>query len=447
MPKQFKAGPSFLLINPPIYDFAAHDLWLRPLGLLYIAAMLESSGAAVELIDCLDRNHPLVPAQDSNLYGCGKYHTEVIAKPAAYKNIPRNYKRYGLSGPALKAALERVSRPDMVLVSSGMSYWYPGVQEAVASVKEIFPGAPVVLGGIYATLCPEHAERHSGADFVIPGTGLSPLSQLIKDLLKFQIDFPESFSDYPGPENRFYSKAGYAVTRTARGCPFDCSYCAQKALNSPGIQAKDPPRVIDELTVLALAGIENIAFYDDALLFKPEEHIMPILTEIVNRKLNIRFHTPNGLHSRFISPRLALLLKDSSFEMPRISLETADPLSQQRTGAKVTSSEFAHAAQCLKGAGYKPGEFIAYLMLGMPGQAPEEVENTVRFAHACGARVSLSEYSPIPGTRDWQEAAGFLLSDDPLWHNNSVFPALKPEERFEANRVKQLAVKMNKCFT
>ena len=27
-----------LLVNPPIYDFAAYDFWLKPYGLLYICS-------------------------------------------------------------------------------------------------------------------------------------------------------------------------------------------------------------------------------------------------------------------------------------------------------------------------------------------------------------------------------------------------------------------------
>jgi len=44
-----------LLINPWIYDFAAYDLWMKPLGLLYIAGFLEESGYDVSLINWMDR--------------------------------------------------------------------------------------------------------------------------------------------------------------------------------------------------------------------------------------------------------------------------------------------------------------------------------------------------------------------------------------------------------
>jgi len=42
-------------INPWIYDFAAYDLWMKPLGLLYIAGFLEESGYDVSLINWMDR--------------------------------------------------------------------------------------------------------------------------------------------------------------------------------------------------------------------------------------------------------------------------------------------------------------------------------------------------------------------------------------------------------
>jgi len=32
--------PSILLINPPIYDFAAFDFWLKPLGMLTVAGKI-----------------------------------------------------------------------------------------------------------------------------------------------------------------------------------------------------------------------------------------------------------------------------------------------------------------------------------------------------------------------------------------------------------------------
>ena len=45
--------PRILLVNPPIYDFAAHDFWLRPYGLLRVAGYLRDQ-AELRLFDYLD---------------------------------------------------------------------------------------------------------------------------------------------------------------------------------------------------------------------------------------------------------------------------------------------------------------------------------------------------------------------------------------------------------
>lgn len=47
----------FLLVNPPIYDFAAYDFWLKPYGLLSVAGYLRGK-AEFQLFDYLDRLHP-----------------------------------------------------------------------------------------------------------------------------------------------------------------------------------------------------------------------------------------------------------------------------------------------------------------------------------------------------------------------------------------------------
>ena len=50
--------PSLILINPWIYDFAAYDLWSKPLGLLYLASELRRKGFTIHLMDCMDVDYP-----------------------------------------------------------------------------------------------------------------------------------------------------------------------------------------------------------------------------------------------------------------------------------------------------------------------------------------------------------------------------------------------------
>ena len=53
--------PRILLVNPPIYDFSAYDIWLKPYGLLRVAGFLRNQ-AEFHLVDFLDRLDSRIPA-------------------------------------------------------------------------------------------------------------------------------------------------------------------------------------------------------------------------------------------------------------------------------------------------------------------------------------------------------------------------------------------------
>ena len=180
-------APHILLVNPWIHDFAAYDFWAKPLGLLSLAAVLRDHGMGVSYIDCLDRFHPEAPPQDpAARHGRGPYHKTRIAKPSGFFDIPRNFSRYGIDPEWFSADLAACPRPDLILVTSLMTYWYPGVQETIRGLRRMFPEVPVLLGGIYATLCTDHAVRYSGADRVVAGDGGRLIFQLIEAITGYR---------------------------------------------------------------------------------------------------------------------------------------------------------------------------------------------------------------------------------------------------------------------
>jgi hypothetical protein len=160
-----------LLINPWIYDFTAYDFWMKPLGLLTVASLIRRfTPHSVSFIDCLDRSHPGLeksPAMKAD--GRGPFAKEEVPKPAVLRGVPRRFSRYGIPVAVFEEELARSPKPDVVLLTSAMTYWYPGVQAVVDLVRRRFGSVPVVLGGVYATLCPDHARAETGADLVVPG--------------------------------------------------------------------------------------------------------------------------------------------------------------------------------------------------------------------------------------------------------------------------------------
>ncbi len=415
------SSPHILLINPWITDFAAYNFWIKPLGLLYIASLLRENGFRVTLIDCLDGYVRVKP------YGDGKFFKTRIEKPSPLQSIPRNYCQYGIPEEMLLKKLSSLEeKPDLIGISSGMTYWYPGVFKLVEITKKFFEDKPVLLGGIYATLCSEHAERHSGADIVYKGENELEAIKLISELTQFPL--PQStfrIDQLPCPSFDLYPRLDSISIATSRGCPFRCTYCASPILTK-GFVRRDLFKVVEEIEYwVTHFRIRNIAFYDDALLCRPSEHFIPMMKELIRRGVRCNFHTPNALHIREIDEEVATLLYQGRFRTIRLGFETSNEEVQIETGGKVDNRSFQQAVRHLKKAGYSPDELGVYVMAGLPGQRWQEVEESIAFVREAGAKPILVEYSPIPHTPLFEKAKRFSpfdLEKEPLFQNNSLFP-------------------------
>ena len=443
--------PTLILINPWIYDFAAYDLWAKPLGLLYLAGQLRSMGFQIHLLDCLDIHNPLLRETSSmkkplrRRYGTGKFWKQPIPKPPQLSNIPRQYSRYGIAPHIFKKELQQVRNPAAILVTSLMTYWYPGVFDAIHLAKAIHPNVPIVLGGIYASLCSEHARAFSQADLVITSTNQFWPSRL-NDFLRENIaDFPiekKSQPFVPYPAFDLLTRADYVCLLGSSGCPFRCSYCASYYLN-PHFLKREPDELFEEVLFWHEAhGIMDFAFYDDALLMDAENHINLFLEEVVRHNLNVRFHCPNGLHITYIDQEIANLLNKAGFRSIRLGLETSDTALHKRLGKKFSGEEFEQAVAHLKRAGFTTDQIGSYILIGLPGQTDDQVAETIEYVGRTGTLPYLSEYSPIPHTGLWKEAVAaspFDLGSDPLFHNNSIMPCWDGDVFKRVNRLKRLA--------
>ncbi len=419
-----------LLVNPWVYDFAAYDLWSKPLGLLYIAAFLRKYDFQVEYIDCMDRYHPQLSKHKmiskKERYGCGPYYAEQLEKPSVLSKVPRKYKRYGLPEQFFLEELKGFMHIDAALVTVPMTYWYPGAFRVIELIKEMYKNIPIIIGGAYPTLCYEHAVKHSGADVIFQGSDIYELVKEVDSITpgKSRITgFPKSFSDYIYPAYDLYNHLNYVAILTSRGCPFHCTYCASNLI-TPTFEQRDVKSVLEELIFYyRRRKIHNIAFYDDALLVNPEEHINPLLEEVLKKHIKVNFFSPNGLHARFLNKETADLMYRSGFKEPRLSLETSNPELQNKTGGKVNNEDLEKAIKCLTEAGYKSKEISVYLMIGLPEQTLKEVIDSICYVSSLGTVIRLAEYSPIMKTPEWDKLE-FPIDLDPLLHNNTVYGAL-----------------------
>lgn len=415
--------PHILLLNPWITDFSAYNFWVKPLGLLYIASLLRFCGFHVTFIDCLDYYSKIKP------YGDGKFFKTKIEKPLPLKSIPRNYSRYGISEEMLLKRLSMIEeKPDLIGITSGMTYWYPGVFQLIEIIKKLFKRVPIILGGIYVNLCYEHAQKYSGADILFKNGSELEAVKLISNLTNFPL--PDHFNNIeidnlPFPAFDLYSHLEFIGIITSKGCPFRCTYCASPIL-SKNFTRRNPNKVVDEIEYWAIRnGVVNIAFYDDALLITSKTHFIPIMKELLRRGIKCNFHTPNALHIREIDEEVSKFLYQCNFKHIRLGFETSNVVTQLATGGKVSKEEFLRAVHHLKIAGFSGEEIGVYIMAGLPGQRIEEVEETVRFVREQNIKPILVEYSPLPGTPLFEVAKQFSpynIEGEPLFQNNSLLP-------------------------
>jgi radical SAM superfamily enzyme YgiQ (UPF0313 family) len=436
-------APRVLCINPWIYDFAAYDHWSKPLGLLYIAALLRARGCQVDVLDCLDKWHPEVlrrqcrTAPKLRQYGIGPFYREIVPTPACVNFIPRHFARYGLPEDVFRAELQRRPCPDAILVTSFMTYWYIGPQRVVDICRTIFPGVPVILGGIYASLLPEHAQQVVKPDYLITGPGEYKVAELLARLFDkpdLLTDFPTHIDDFPYPAFDLLRKNDYLIVMTSRGCPFRCTFCATYTIDSVFSQRR-PERVVEEiLSQTRRLRVRDVAFYDDALLMQPHLRIKPLLRALLASKRPLRFHTPNGLHARYIDEELADLMYRCRFTTVRLSLESVAKERLRDIHNKITPGEMARAVHNLVKAGYEPRQLETYVIMGLPNQPLEEVVETILYANSLGIQVRLSAFSPIPGTTDYARAIadGYFPADaDPLLTNNTIIPLARTRDAYE----------------
>lgn len=417
-----------LAINPWIYDFAAYDFWLKPYGFLVLLTYLKNKGIHIDYIDCLNKK------KTHDNFGRGKYYSEIIPKPRALKTVPRYFKRYGLTIPEFKNLLSN-SHPKIILITSSMTYWYPAVKDLVEIIKKEFLLIPKILGGIYPTLLPAHAQRNISCEYIFPNYNLDRFFKFIN----LEFDPQVFYSTLPDYEN-FYSHLDYVVLRTSWGCPFSCSYCAIKKL-FPHFLRIPINKVIDFIYKYFNKGVKNFVFYDDALLYPPRE-AKKLLKNLAGLKINANFHTPNALHLRFLDEEIAYFLKKSGFVNPHFGLETLNPQLQKLWGDKVNRENIIKGIKSLKKGGFKDGEFSVYLLLGYPDQDLEELKKDIEYLHSQGAKISLAEFSPVPGTEIFHKYKDKL--SEPLYHNNSIFSFFSSTRLKEIYLVKNYVRELNR---
>lgn len=358
---------------------------MPPIGLLSIAAFLESKGIDVDILDC---------------YGA----------PATVEEHARDI-------------LSR--RPDVVGFSCTTSSFLEGYAIAEC-LKQMNADVRVVFGGSHA--CSAGAtllNDFPAIDFLVIGEGEITFWELLRDEFRnpesipgvaFRRDckgvlsstrenmpdldalpFPaySRLRDFPRRYNLplfSYPKAPNTSVISSRGCPYQCSYC-DRSVFSRGFRFNSPDYIVEHLEYLHRDfGIRHVFFYDDLFTFdRSRVERFCILME--KKRLPVGYNSIARLEH--VDAELLALLKRSGCWQVNFGIESGDPEILTKHRKLYDLGQVGQKLRMVRATGMR---VKGLFMMGFPGETEQSVQRTIEYALALPLdEINVTKFTPFPG--------------------------------------------------
>jgi len=354
------------------------DIVVPPLGIAYLAAVLEKSGHTVGIIDGFAEQ---------------------------------------LSFPDLENRI-RLFSPDLV----GITGMTPVIDNALKTVRAARKHTKLlVMGGPHISVYGQKVfEQAPDIDFAIQGEGELSISMLVAAL-----DTGKDFSAVPGlitrdirnlpaaliadldtlplparhllPNDKYsylLSQGRVTTVFSSRGCPYQCIFC-DKAVFGSRWRARSAENVLAELEqVVREFGVKSIVFYDDLFTLK-KERVIEICRGILDRKLTIEWKCEGRVN--ITDDESLAWMKRAGCSMIAYGVESGNQKGLDYLNKDTTVEQIRRAFELTSRAGIRP---MAYFLLGIPVETYNEEIGTIEFAKEIrAAYAQFSVLSPTPGTK------------------------------------------------
>jgi anaerobic magnesium-protoporphyrin IX monomethyl ester cyclase len=399
--KQKDINKKILLIQPNYREARKTGVWgiTPPLGLAYIAAVLEQNNIRVEILD-------------ANVLDL----TE-------------------------REVAERAKNYDVV----GISLLTPAYNFGVKLARMLPKNVLKVVGGPHVAGWAEQS-LNEGFDIVVRGEGEQSFLDIILEKEMRKIDGisykrggkvihnptkPLNPNDLPFPARHLLINNGvdlpyfsassirnhYSPIFTSRGCPYNCYYCNKNTFGQ-GFRPRDPKNVVDEIELLVKKyGVKEIDIYDDCFNFdiKRAEKILDMINE---RKLNIIIRCSNGIRADSVTEGFLKKMKRTGCNYIAIGFESGNQEVLDRIPKHMTLETCRRTARLVKKSGIT---LCGFFMLGLLGDTKETMQQTIDFAKEIDVDIAqFTIATPYPGTRFYEEVkknGKFLVNDFDLFHH------------------------------
>lgn len=185
---------------------------------------------------------------------------------------------------------------------------------------------------------------------------------------------------------------------SSRGCSFECTFCTS-VLWDRKWRPRTAKNVVDEIEFcLKKYSIKEFHFEDENLTFD-KERTVEICNEIIRRKLNIKWQTPNGIRASVTDEEVLKLMRESGCYHITVAPESGSKRVIEEIMRKHQNLEqVKHIILSSKKLGMKSA---AYFIIGLPGESKEEIKMSldyaIQLAKAGLDEVAFSLFVPLPG--------------------------------------------------
>ncbi|MBU90190.1 hypothetical protein CMO94_01505 [Candidatus Woesearchaeota archaeon] len=261
-------------------------------------------------------------------------------------------------------------------------------------IKKEYPNIYLVLCGVHPTLMPEESISEGKADFAVIGeeeetileltnalkngknfkniTGLAYKEngrikitkprKLIKNLdtLPFPAYHLLKWKKYQTNIHGKYSNKRAFNVIPGRGCPYKCNFCLGSALYNGTLRNRSVADVTNEIEhIIRNYGIEFIHFEDNDFFLKPDGWIKNFCEKIINDKIKFKWLFQTRVDSVIKNKELLTGLRNAGCVGIELGIESGDEFVLKKINKGITINKMKIANKLLKELYIKP----FYLMI------------------------------------------------------------------------------------
>ncbi len=416
-----------LLINPPQTFYPGSDIPAGnlPLGLLYIAAVLEKAGQEVSILDAFMGNPSVWKSREKAIIGMSdwKIKEEVRKKNPAVVGVSNPFTSQVENALRICDLVKGVN-PEIVTVVGG-----PHVSAVPAQFLQEAKSADIIVvgEGEYTMLdIVNRLEKHQKLRNVLgiafrDGKNVlqTPMRQLLDNLDK--LPYPAyhlvDMEQYLKPtkiEYRSFKDRSISMI-TSRGCPFNCCFCSVHLHMGKIFRAHSAAYVVNHIEYVVNKYRVKTIFFEDDNLTLDTKRFETICNRMIERGIRVNWETPNGVRADRLNPILLKKMKESGCQSVFFGIESGDQdILDKVIGKDLDLRKVAEVAKICKTIGLKTG---AFYIIGFPGEKKENMLKTIDFALTLMKEYEVGMHlfvaTPSIGTRLFEESRqkGYLRGD------------------------------------